>query len=83
LVDIAVQDNGPGLRAPNSSRTHGIGLANTRARLAQLYGDRAQLFVENATAGGVVARITLPYRLMTAGAEFEIIESHAVHNPGG
>ena len=38
----------------------GIGLANTRARLAQLYGDRQRLeLVEH--DGGVQARITLPW----------------------
>jgi signal transduction histidine kinase len=82
-VEIVVQDNGPGLHPANSGGSHGIGLANTRARLAQLYGDRARLFVQNASAGGVVAGITLPYRLMTGGSEFEIIESHAVHDAGG
>jgi hypothetical protein len=36
-------------------------LANTRARLHQLYGDAASLRVENGERG-VVATMTLPYR---------------------
>jgi signal transduction histidine kinase len=55
---LTVRDNGPGLE-PNSGS--GVGLANTRARLAQLYGDAATLTLENAEGGGVLARIALPF----------------------
>jgi two-component system LytT family sensor kinase len=55
---LTVRDNGPGLDAPNES---GVGLANTRARLEQLYGDRASLKLASAEGGGVVAEILLPY----------------------
>ncbi|HEY5610727.1 MAG TPA: histidine kinase, partial [Thermoanaerobaculia bacterium] len=34
---LSVSDNGPGMQR----ETEGVGLANTRARLAQMYGDRA------------------------------------------
>jgi two-component system LytT family sensor kinase len=56
---LTVRDNGPGLDVTNES---GVGLANTRARLEQLYGDRASLTLQNAEGGGVVAKIALPYR---------------------
>jgi signal transduction histidine kinase len=56
---LTVRDNGPGLDAQNTS---GVGLANTRARLEQLYGDRASLELKDAEGGGVLAQITLPYR---------------------
>ncbi|MDP9195071.1 MAG: sensor histidine kinase [Acidobacteriota bacterium] len=56
---LTVRDNGPGLEAQNAS---GVGLANTRARLEQLYGDRASLELRDAEGGGVLAQITLPYR---------------------
>jgi len=56
---LTVRDNGPGLDAQNSS---GVGLANTRARLEQLYGDRAALELKDAEGGGVLVQITLPYR---------------------
>ena len=55
---LSVQDNGPGLDAENES---GVGLANTRARLAQLYGDQARLLLTSGDEGGVIAAITLPY----------------------
>lgn len=60
---LSVRDNGPGLDAQHAS---GVGLANTRARLEQLYGDRASLELRdaelsNADNGGVLAQITLPY----------------------
>ena len=58
-VVLSVRDNGPGLDAKSAS---GVGLANTRARLAQLYGDSATLALTEAEGGGVLAVITVPYR---------------------
>jgi two-component system LytT family sensor kinase len=55
---LTVRDNGPGLDAKNES---GVGLANTRARLEQLYGDAASLNLSTAEGGGVIAEIALPY----------------------
>jgi len=55
---LSVRDNGPGIGAENES---GVGLANTRARLEQLYGDRAMLTLRNAEGGGTLAEITLPH----------------------
>ena len=55
---LTVRDNGPGIDA---SRGSGIGLANTRARLAQLYGDAARVELSPAEQGGAVAEIVIPY----------------------
>ncbi len=55
---LTVRDNGPGLDQQNAS---GVGLANTRARLDQLYGGRASVELRDAEGGGVLAQITLPY----------------------
>lgn len=55
---LSVRDNGPGLAEENES---GVGLANTRARLEQLYGARAMLALRNAEGGGTLAEITLPH----------------------
>ena len=52
---------GPGL-LPARPGHSGIGLANTRARLARLYGDAAHLVAEPATGRGVRVTITLPMR---------------------
>jgi len=56
---LVVSDDGPGLVSPGHS---GIGLTNTRSRLARLYGERASLVVEQPTARGVRVTITLPTR---------------------
>jgi hypothetical protein len=39
-----------------------VGLANTRARLARLYGDAAAPEVGDAPDGGLEVRVTLPFR---------------------
>ena len=71
---IRVADDGPGLDAADLGEGRGIGLANTRARLRQLYGDAASLKVENGERG-VVATMTLPYR---AADEIPGTDLHAV-----
>ena len=52
-----VQDDGPGL--PDESRgprVEGVGLTNTRATAAQLYGDAQSFTLRNAPEGGTLAR---------------------------
>jgi signal transduction histidine kinase len=56
---LRVRDNGPGLG--EGERDGGVGLSNTRARLAQLYGDAASLTLRPANGGGVVAEMILPF----------------------
>lgn len=59
---LSVEDDGPGpVTEPNAS-TAGIGLANTRARLALLYGTSGALSVDPRPGGGTVATVTLPLR---------------------
>lgn len=74
-VEIKIRDDGPGLAAANGTTGGGIGLANTRARLRELYGDAASLKVENAERGGVVATMVLPFRA--------VLEAHAAHGSAG
>jgi signal transduction histidine kinase len=57
---LTVRDDGPGL-APGYLASSGLGLANTRARLAALYGERASLDVANTASGGVATTVRLPY----------------------
>jgi sensor histidine kinase YesM len=40
----------------------GVGLANTRARLARLYGADGTLDVAAAAGGGTEVRVTIPFR---------------------
>lgn len=60
-VELRVQDDGPGLSPSDSSEDEGIGLANTRARLQQLYGQDARLKIENCDRGGVVVTVNIPF----------------------
>lgn len=57
---LTVRDDGPGL--PKTTDTPGgVGLSNTRARLAALYGGNTSLEIRNAESVGVIATVRLPY----------------------
>ena len=58
-LHIAVRDDGSGMQ---SSRGERVGLANTRARLEQLYGAEHSFSIGNAAGGGVVVDIEIPFR---------------------
>lgn len=61
-VVLTVRDNGPALDdATVLARDGGVGLRNTRERLAQLYGAAGELALTAAPGGGVLATLTLPY----------------------
>jgi sensor histidine kinase YesM len=60
-VVLTVQDNGPGLEGGRSPATEGVGLRNTRMRLAQLYGAEQSLTLCDGEDGGFVAEVSLPY----------------------
>jgi len=62
---VEVHDNGAGF---SSSAGSGVGLANTRSRLAALYGGRASLQLASASPQGVIASIRLPLELEPEGA---------------
>ena len=61
---VEVRDTGAGFSGSSGS---GVGLANTRSRLAGLYGNRASLQLAAGEPRGVVATLTLP--LGQAGTE--------------
>ncbi|MFL5311076.1 MAG: sensor histidine kinase [Myxococcales bacterium] len=64
MLELEVRDTGArGGRATSSTR---IGLANTRARLVQLYGERQQLALTT-DAQGTVARVLIPFRAPARG----------------
>jgi len=60
---IAVRDSGPGFQS--GAPSDGIGLANTRARLEQLYGPDCRFEYGTAPEGGALVRITLPFHEAT------------------
>lgn len=62
-VQVEVADTGPGLPAPAGDPAEppgGVGLRNSRQRLAQAFGTRAGLVLANADEGGCRATLTLP-----------------------
>lgn len=73
---VAVEDDGPGLDGP-AARSGGVGLANTRARLAALYGAAGTLSVEPRLGGGVRAEVTVPFRTASAPPASEAAVSAA------
>lgn len=65
---LEVRDDGSGL--PENGRgaaNGGIGLANTRARLEQLYGAAHRFEFRNAAEGGLVVALSFPFRVETSG----------------
>jgi len=61
---LEVRDNGPGVPDGGSAgRNGGVGIANTRARLVQLYGVRQRFELANAPGGqgGAIATVEIPY----------------------
>lgn len=68
-VKLRVQDDGPGLSSKHVPPDHGIGLANTRSRLQQLYGNEGWLEITNCERGGVVVTISLPFHHSQAEIE--------------
>jgi len=60
---VEVRDNGAGFSASGGS---GVGLANTRSRLAALFGSRAALSLSSAAPRGVLASLRMPFALKKA-----------------
>jgi two-component system LytT family sensor kinase len=57
---LTISDNGTGIPDGGLKR-EGIGVANTRARLAELYGAHQKFEMANRPEGGLCVSITLPY----------------------
>ena len=63
VVRIEVKDNGPGIQSDgtlDARRGRGLGLANTRARLAGLYGNAASFELTNDPSGGLLVVLEIP-----------------------
>ena len=57
---VTIEDNGRGLPEKIDER---VGLANTRARLRHLYGDRHEFDLSDAPSGGMRVRMAIPLRV--------------------
>jgi glucose-6-phosphate-specific signal transduction histidine kinase len=69
---LDIRDNGTGL-SPERDLREGVGLANTRARLNQLYGSDRSLEFRNLPEGGLLVRVFIP---------FHVEPGNAVRSPG-
>jgi LytS/YehU family sensor histidine kinase len=75
-VVIQVKDDGPGFTGAERPEGWGIGLANTRARLTQLYGETASLTIHDGAPGAVVT-LVLPYHSAPDAPARDMV--HAAH----
>jgi two-component system, LytTR family, sensor kinase len=71
-LELRVLDTGPGFGAAARAGRTGVGIANTRARLEQLYGARQELALENRPEGGACVTVRLPLRLFSS----DIADAH-------
>jgi sensor histidine kinase YesM len=58
---LEVRDDGPGLGDGSRRAKEGVGLTNTRERLAKIYGSRSQLSLRSEAGHGVAVQIILPF----------------------
>jgi two-component sensor histidine kinase len=63
---LTVTDDGPGIVTTDAQR--GIGLANTKARLAELYGASHRLELGRPDRGGFQVLVSIPFRERPGGA---------------
>lgn len=63
---LSIRDDGPGYKVPSPRRGAGVGIANVRSRLTQLYGSNHSFTVEDARGGGTEVRIRIPFVLVPA-----------------
>jgi len=61
---LTVVDNGGGM-PPGGFKREGIGISNSRARLAELYGDEQTFELSNQPEGGLCVRLTFPFATPT------------------
>ncbi|MGH9369473.1 MAG: sensor histidine kinase [Thermoanaerobaculia bacterium] len=66
-LTLGVNDDGRG-SGETAEKGRGVGLSNTRQRLAELYGPRAELSLSKSDRGGLAVSIRMPFRAAPAGA---------------
>lgn len=82
MLAISIRDNGPGLPTEEEmSARGGIGLANSQARLEQLYGRAHRFELRNRPGGGLEVVLIFPFRPMGEAAPGD--ESPLARQPRG
>ncbi|HXT21278.1 MAG TPA: histidine kinase [Thermoanaerobaculia bacterium] len=66
---IAIENDGPAGGAAEAGERQRVGLANTRERLAQLYGEAYTLRFEERPEGGAIVTLELPWRTADAAQD--------------
>jgi signal transduction histidine kinase len=61
-LKVQVRDDGPGLAGDRMLFKEGVGLANTRARLQQLYGPAHRFELSNGSDRGLTVLVLIPFR---------------------
>jgi two-component system, LytTR family, sensor kinase len=76
-LQLQVKDDGPGLPPSQNSNQlsgQGVGLANTRERLRQLYGDNHRFELRNGADRGLVVALEIPFTPSTRQDEARVGE---------
>jgi signal transduction histidine kinase len=83
-VRIIVSDSGPGLQGstPDPKLSTGVGMANTRERLLQAYGDEQRFDSYTRSGGGFEVVIEFPYQTENSGGETKAIGAPAAAGVG-
>jgi two-component system LytT family sensor kinase len=77
VLQLRVKDNGPGLQGGDASSgriKEGLGLANTRARLQQMYGAAHRFEMADVPEGGLQVTIDMPFETVPVVREQEAAE---------
>jgi two-component system, LytTR family, sensor kinase len=75
---LIVRDDGYGLPTVElDALNHGVGVSNTRSRLAHLYGDQHRFAFRTPVSGGLEVTVVIPLTLLPVSAEAAVMESVA------
>lgn len=60
MLQVSIQDDGPGIGQESTNSRKGLGISNTRERLQQLYGRSYRFEMANAPGGGLIVTLEIP-----------------------